>query len=245
MTLRRRRFLKFSAATILVSFSVRGSARPAELIEESRRPPPFPRVADIYYGDISHSKVSRLAMYDLLVCGGQDPYTAFYPAIKQVNPNIKILPYMDVFSGGFQSAGGPLVTAGYTNAWQLKTSTGSVLSTGANGPMLNCSDLCPTNASGQQWGGFLAQWVHDNYWAKGFGDGVFFDNCQNTIAWYSSDIDLDNNGDNDLGKNGAGWVDRHWKAGSANLMQATRNLLGSNAIIMGNGPLYSNAWANG
>jgi len=125
----------------------------------------------------------------------------------------------------------------------MKTSTGRPVD-GWDSPIQNCSDLCPTNGAGQRWTDFLATWVHDNYGAEGIGDGVYFDNSWNTIAWKSSDIDLDAKGNNDISIHGEAWVDRHWEAGMRHLVRATRSLLGPEAVIVCGGPLHGNEWEN-
>jgi hypothetical protein len=61
----------------------------------------------------------------------------------------------------------------------------------------------------------------------------------------ANDLDLDVNRDNDLAVKGPGWVNDHWEQGMQQLMRATRALLGPDAIIIGNGPTYGNAWTNG
>ena|GEM_PF-3596604 len=241
--MKRRQAFKFMAAGAVVGVTgvplgiraFTGTAEAAGLA--------FPRLANVYYGPISGSQVPALGQYDLLILSGESFARSQYGAIKQANPSVKILPYMDSVTGNFADAGGPLNTAGFSNNWYLTTSSGSNIVFGNN--MTNCSDVCPTNSSGQRWTDFLAQWVHDTYWANGVGDGIFFDNCWNYVDWLGSNEDLYHNGTNSLQANGSNWVNTQWEAGMQNLMQKTRALLGPNAIVMGNGPLYDNSSANG
>jgi len=204
---------------------------------------PFPRLANVYYGPISRAHVLPLARYDLLICSGEHFASARFAAIRDANPNVKILPYIDSVTGSFADPGGPRDTVGFSNNWFLQTSNGSNIV--FEHRMTNCSDLCPTNAKGQRWTDFLAQWVHDNYWAKGIGDGVFFDNSWNLVDWVSSNVDLGHTGGNDIQSRGGTWVNQHWEAGMQNLVRATRELFGSNGIVVCNGPLYGNTWENG
>jgi hypothetical protein len=74
---------------------------------------------------------------------------------------------------------------------------------------------------------------------------VYYDNCYNTVSWLTGDMDLDRHGRNQIALNGSAWVDSHWETGAQHLLSATRNLLGPNAIIVGNGNLYDETWANG
>ncbi len=240
--MKRRAFSGLLIATTFLGVTLKGSASSAGLSPDARRKPPFPRLANIYYGTIG--RPAALARWDLVIASGETMAASEYWALKQENPEIKILPYMDPTTGTFGDPNGPLDTPGYTRAWQLKTSDQRLVDS-SDPPTQNCSDLCPPNGAGQRWTDFLAQWVHDTYWAKGVGDGVFFDNSWNTIAWKASDIDLDANGDNDISVNGGSWVDNHWESGMQHLVQTTRSLLGPSAIIICNGPLYDNSWANG
>ena len=79
-----------------------------------------------------------------------------------------------------------------------------------------------------EWSTYLPQFVHDKLMSSGLLDGVFYD-CVWGKMW-KSNIDIDNDGIGDS----LAVVNWEYQKGMARLLKLTRELLGPEAIILGN-----------
>jgi hypothetical protein len=79
-----------------------------------------------------------------------------------------------------------------------------------------------------EWASYLPQFVHDKLMSTGLFDGVFYD-CLWETMWLNS-LDIDNDGVGDS----LSVVNQKYREGMARLLQVTRELLGPEAIILGN-----------
>jgi hypothetical protein len=110
--------------------------------------------------------------------------------------------------------------------------------------LINVSRAAP-QVGGARWADHLAGWVAGQIGPGSAWDGVFYDNVWSTISWKSADLDLQRAGKNSETAYGQQWTDDRWAEGMLDLMRSTRQRLGPDAIVLGNGPLPVAGLANG
>ena len=206
---------------------------------------PFPRLGNYYLG--SFDSPSTLARWDVAVVFGDSGTASQYGAVKAVNPNIKLLPYVASEEPSNLDSPKPNDPAsGFSSMWNLQRADGSLITGWGGNQIFDASGAAPW-VNGQRWVEHLAAWTTANLHNKGRGDGIFYDNAWGTVDWLDNNIDTDRNFQADLyepGK-GSGWVNAQWVAGMQALMSQTRAGFGSSAIVIGNGNLPANATNNG
>ncbi len=196
-------------------------------------PGSYPKLANYYCGktSINTSEASLLSRWDLVVVRDEAISNSkeSLKLIRKINPNIKILAWV--------SAGLDRSIKYFENAdesWYLHyadnpsnpklpqgrrielwtTTTGSITGLGMN--------------PDSDWASSLANYVRDKLMSSGLIDGVFYDYLGETVA--KRNVDINNDGKADS----PSVVNREYSEGMTNLLSLTRELLGPNAIIMGN-----------
>jgi hypothetical protein len=157
--------------------------------------------------------------------------------LRQLNPNIKILAYVDTSGSAAARFVEESNFPGYALAhaipeqWYIHRGTDRVgLWPGAW--MLNVTDMAPKNDRGERFYDFLPRFISESVWSTGLWDGIFLDNALPGASWFVGS-GLDVNGDGKAEDDNT--VNASWARGWAGLATNLRNRLGKNALIMGNG----------
>ncbi len=231
-----RRFWRNSiliAVFTLVPFGTRVSAR--ELT------PTYPRIANYFLTrTISPAQAAELARWDVVILGLDNQYTnpAVFSIMRQKNPDIIILAYVlsEEFPSGYDGLSDPnyplvKLRSGIADSWWLRDASGAKTGFWAGANMLNVTNQV-SMVNGYRWNTYLAHFVKDSVLSTGLWDGVFYDNVFNDVSWVNGgNIDTNNDHVADLGSS----ADAAWRDGMSTLLRTTRQLVGSDAIIIGNG----------
>lgn len=229
----------------------------------------YPRVGKFYAGanafywnlkqfDASQldSMIKTLARWDFIVvnystaCFTQETVRR----VKELNPQAKILPYIEAGSGGWwrwllthdlEAPDKPAwmtpdfiyfmrYQAGYFRLTVQDSNESFFLHYGGTKQRVigwtnsTTGEQWPTMNPNSEWATYLPQFIHDKLMSTGLFDGVFYDNVWPEV--WASGVDIDNDGVSD----DAGTVDQKYQEGMTRLLQVTRELLGPEAIIFGN-----------
>jgi hypothetical protein len=230
---------------------------PVESPPPERSSRPFPRLMMTHFRIIDAADRDRLARWDWVVVGGSDPGTvALTPSLRNINPNIKITPYVDAsedngYNADPHSVSPTSYSSGFSDQWWLKNADGSY----ANYPpsrgrkMINISPFAAV-VNGKKWNDHLAQWIAANYHQDGVFVDVISDPSLNVWPFWKlsarvPNVDLDRNSVADRTEHGTAWIDAQWGAGARDLMRKIRAAIGPAAIVVGNNGVGFNAVANG
>jgi hypothetical protein len=208
--------------------------------------------------------LNSLARWDIIVVHYDVVRTApeSLRFIKKQNPNAKILAYIEAGTGGWwhwllthdlEAQGKPTwVTPSYIRFMRLHAQYFGIALEDSNESFFLHYGNTPGNikpsekrrvigwtngTTGEQWpvmnpasewSVYLPHFVHDKLMSSGLLDGVFYD-CFWESMW-ESNIDIDNDGVGDS----LAVVNREYRKGMAQLLKLTREILGPEAIILGN-----------
>jgi len=199
-----------------------------------------PKIMNLWFDwEMPDSEMARLAQWDVVVLDGdqQARYPEKIRRLRELNPNIKILAYIDastIASARFVEESwfpGYALAHSIPESWYLHRGRSRV----SNWPgswMLNMTDRSPTDAQGRRWNDYLPEFIHKELWSTGLWDGIFLDNAlENATYFGGSNLDITNDG---IAESNAE-VDRLWKEGWKKMARNLRTRLGPNALIMGNG----------
>ena len=206
----------------------------------------YPKLANYFLKwTIADYEVEELSKWDLLILDMevQENSRSQLERIRELNPDITILAYITS-----QEANANIYTSewnknailrkklvdGIYDGWWLKDKNGNRVSYWSGTYMLNLSDGAKLNSLNQRRNDYLPTFVKDNIISTGLWDGVFYDNIWGDVAWVSGDFDADNNGQTDS----ISAVNENWAKGTAKMLQTTRDLIGDDYIILGNGKVY-------
>lgn len=190
----------------------------------------FVRTANYYLKagtDITPSMYPDLAKYDLLVfpAEAQVYNPGMFPKLRQLNPNIIILAYVPTKSYNFSWVD-PLhqkLQSGIQDSWWLLDPQGNRVSVWPGTAVLS---------GASEWNSYLPKFVHDQIWSTGDWDGIFYDEFSATASWMNGgNLDLHRDGIRD----DKTLVDVAWQRGMVNMLKATRDALGPDAVIITNG----------
>jgi hypothetical protein len=193
----------------------------------------------------------RLAFFDIVAgiyIGVQTHDTAFVKRLREMNPNIVILPYRIAFEQGTDQPRPPHATRsaffdfydGLADIWFVTDTKGNrVLD--ADAPhifKMNFSEYCPV-VNGQTYTDYLVDWMVNNALASGVWDGIFIDDLIARINPHiinyrnpdSFDFDLNRNGERD---ETSAEVSEMTRAATLGFLQQLREKLGDTALIIGN-----------
>lgn len=206
----------------------------------------FPRLANYYLKwELSEGEARELAKWDLLVLDmeTQENSPGALRLIRQLNPDIVILAYItsqeiieDIYAtvGNTPSHLRNKLKSQLDPSWWLTSSNGNRIMNWPGTYMLNLSEHSPRNSQGFKFNQFLPHFISENIASKGFFDGVFYDNTWGDVSWVQTDIDIDRDGQRD----GANKIDQSWAQGVESMLALSRQLMGQNFIIVGNGRVY-------
>lgn len=209
-----------------------------------------PRLLNLWFTwEMPESSLAELAKWDVVVLD-MDQQARFPDRIKklrQLNPNIKILAYIDscnIAAARFVEEShfpGYKLAHALPEAWYMHRGSSRVgIWPGAW--MLNVTDKSQTDNQGRRWSDFLPQFIEQEVWSTGLWDGIFLDNALDNATYFAGkglDITGDGKAEDDA------TVDREWKAGWQRMAQNLRNRLGDKAIVMGNGSVAHAGSVNG
>lgn len=202
---------------------------------------------------ITENEARELAKWDLLILDMevQENSPMEMRLIRKLNPSIKIVAYIpsqNLFDPNFnrnEAVLRKIMNQNVDSSWWLKDSNNRRLSDWPSAYVFNITDYCANSSGGQKFNEYLPKFVAEEIMSTGLWDGVFYDNIWNSASWLNrGDISLYNNGR----KSSAQEIDEAWKNGVKSILIRTRELLGSQAIILGNGSFindyqkYLNGW---
>lgn len=206
----------------------------------------FPRLANYYLKwELNEAEARKLAQWDVLVLDmeTQENSPDKLRLIRKLNPDVVILAYITAQ----EIIDDVERTAGYTGArlrtklrssisdeWWLRDDKGNKIMNWPGTYMLNLSDIAPKNDRSQRFHEYLPDFVADNIAPSKLFDGVFYDNTWGDVSWVNPNIDLDGDG----GCKSRAEMDRAWARGFKQMLEKSRQLLGNDFIIVGNGNVY-------
>lgn len=202
-------------------------------------PDKSPKIANIFFRwDITTAEAKDLARWDVLLVDME--VQTYSPnslkLIRQYNPDIKILAYLasQEIRGDSGNLPGTLRKKFYDqipSSWWLRDKDGNQIQWWPGNPILNVTHKCPT-VGGQKYYDMIPWFVKNEIMSTGLWDGVFYDNVWEGIDFLEDfNIDLDRNGSPES----RAVLSSEWKKGMTTLLSNSRNVLGPDAIILGNG----------
>ena len=219
--------IALALTTMVVGFSVFTSGACADIKTPGDK---FVRTANYYLKagtDITPKEYPALAKYDLLVfpAEAQVYNPGMFARLRELNPHVIILAYVPTKSYNFSWAD-PLhekLRSGIDDSWWLLDPQGNRVSVWPGTSVLS-------GVSG--WNSYLPKFVHDEIWSTGDWDGIFYDEFSATASWMNGgNVDLHRSGQRD----DKTLLDIAWQRGMVNMLKATRDALGPDAIIVTNG----------
>ena len=195
-----------------------------------------PRTANYYlYSPISTSDISGLAQFDILILSPQteENSKSALKELKRRNPDIILLVYIPsqevplTYYKQWESNPNGVwhqLIGGITNDMWLYDQNGQPVTFWAQNWMLN-----PNTA----WADYVSSFIQSNFFGPGdVWDGVFYDNVWTDISWINNgNIDLNRDGS----KDSVNYIRTHWEAGMRSLFTKTRQKIGNDVILIGNG----------
>lgn len=208
-----------------------------------------PKLMNLWFGwQISDADIQALSKWDVVVfdVDQQARFPDKIRALRKLNPNIKILAYVD--SSGVAAARfveesnfpGYILAHATPEEWFLHRGTTRV-GFWPGAWTLNVTDQAPV-VNGHRWNDYLPEFIQQNVWSSGLWDGIFLDNALAGPTWFVGN-GLDMNGDGKADPDAE--VNAAWIKGWKKMADDLHNRLGSKAIIMGNGDATYAANLNG
>ncbi len=226
-----------------------GSMMPS-VVKAARGSQEAPRLLNLWFTwQLPDETLVELAKWDVVVLD-MDQQARFPDRIRrlrQLNPNIKVLAYVDSCNIATARFVEESWFPGYKLAHAIPESFymhrgSSRVSIWPGAWMLNVTSNGPTDAQGRRWSDMLPEFIQQEVWSTGLWDGIFLDNALDNATYFAGkglDITGDGQGENDAA------VDAAWKIGWQQLAQNLRSRLGPNALIMGNGSVQHAGVVNG
>jgi hypothetical protein len=218
-----------------------------------------PKLINFFLGyEIKPDDPAKLAKWDIVVLDMDQTYQ--FPdrlrQIKQINPNVKLLAYVnssEISEARFRDASGSpgqIMSSQIPDAWFLSRPDGSRIQWWAGNWIMNASDQCPS-VNGKQWNDFLGPYIRDAIMSQGIWDGVFLDAAYGDVTPFSgSQVDINRDGLVDNATD----INASWRRGMTKLITKVRqdnpNILimnnsSSAYASLDNGTLFENFPRNG
>ncbi len=206
----------------------------------------YPKLANYFLKwSIADYEVSELAKWDLLVLDMevQENSRANLIKIRELNPDIIILAYItsqeanaDIYNSpwSYNASLRKKLLNGLDDGWWLKDKNGQRITFWEGTYMLNLSDGAKSNSSNKKWNDYLPEFMAKEVISTGLWDGVFYDNTWSDITWVKGDVDIYNTGQ----IKSTSEIDNAWAEGNKKMLKKTRDLIGPNYLILGNGKIY-------
>lgn len=198
-----------------------------------------PKVANLFFRwDITEKEAKDLAQWDILIVDME--VQTYSPQslklIKKYNPDIKILAYLAAqeIRGDSGSLHGTLRRKLYVqidNQWWLRDVNRNKVYWWPTNPIINITSKSPTQ-TGNKFYDIFPWFLKNEIMSSGLWDGIFFDNTWENIDFLSKfNIDLDQDGRAESQSE----LNSYWQQGMVTILNNTRNVLGSQALIVTNG----------
>lgn len=204
----------------------------------------YPKLASHFLKwEILDSEVNDLARYDLITLDMETQTNSPEQIVKirKKNPKIIILAYLntvellDQINTYNKAEMRNNFASGLSDNWWLRDESGRKISNWPFTSMFNLTDYCPVNSRGERFNDYLANFVSEKIKASGLWDGIFFDNTWGDVSWINGgNIDANNDGRRD----NINEINSAWASGFQKMLTKTRQLVGSDFIIVGNGRVY-------
>lgn len=202
-----------------------------------------PKTANYFlHWSLNDSKARELAKWDFLILDMevQENSPEQLRLIRQLNPDVVILAYVtsqNLFESWVNANESVLrkeLTAGISDSWWLRDSSGQRLSDWPNAYVLNVTNYAPL-VDGQRYNDYLPEFVVSNLKDSGYWNGVFFDNVWDGCSWFNGgNVSLRNNGY----KSSAYELNTAWVTGMRKIFTETKQAW-PEAIILGNGSWHT------
>ena len=207
----------------------------------------FALTFNVYLGRDIEGREEELSRYDLLVLS---PRVLSEPRslrlLRELNPDIQLYMIFDLLSGndGDVNALSTDFSQGIHDEWKMRSTTGDILSTWPETFLGNITEFSP-RVNGQQYRDYAIRYLEKNVLPRmGEFDGLFLDECIESILWIegSFDGDFDLNGDRvaDHPDSVHTWVRRGWEYMLDDIRERHPNL-----PIIGNGNSHYFSQLNG
>ncbi|MDD4289676.1 MAG: putative glycoside hydrolase [Patescibacteria group bacterium] len=190
----------------------------------------YPKIANYYlHHFISDKTAEELSMWDVIILDPENQINnpEQLQKIKQLNPNIIILAYIQIQELSFDENNHSLtklreyIKNNIDESWYLKDKLGNKLSFWPGATIINITYY-------DKWINFLPNFIKTKILSTNLWDGIFFDNLSTNISWFNGgNIDIDNNGSIDP----AITIDSLWKKNIKTIL--TKNSA-NNSLIIGN-----------
>ncbi|MFA5995844.1 MAG: putative glycoside hydrolase [Patescibacteria group bacterium] len=204
----------------------------------------YPRLANLYLkAPITDAEVEQLAKWDVLVFGMQlqDSSAEQIRALRKLNPDVIILAYVAAQEfpvsrlDEIESQSGPWhkLYSGIQPEWWLYTSTGERFSSWPGNYSLNMASA---------WNTYLPTFMQNEVMSTGLWDGIYYDNVWETVSWVGNgDMDMNRDGVQDSVTS----LDEAWYNGMVTMLKTSRQLVGKNKFLLGNGGSGYKKYLNG
>ncbi len=204
----------------------------------------YPRLANYFLKwDLTEAEAISLARWDLVILDMENQINnpELIRKIRTINPKVKILAYItaqeiineaDYYNNAFlrQELSEQII-----EDWRLKDQNGKAVVNWPFTSMFNLSNESGRNKDNLLFNEFLPRFIKDKIFSSGLWDGVFYDNTWGDVAWVNnSNIDLNRDGIKDDSKH----ADTIWAEGFEKMLRLTRELCGSEFIVIGNGRIH-------
>ena len=209
-----------------------------------------PKIMNLWFDwEITDADVQEIAKWDAVVfdMDQQSRFPDKIRKIRELNPNIKILAYVDscnIAAARFVEESyfpGYALAHAIPESWYVHRGNTRV-GFWPGAWTLNITDVAPRDANGKTWSDYLPEFIATKVWSTGLWDGIFLDNAIVGPTWFVGG-GLDITGDGIAESDDA--VNEAWKRGWKKTADALRARLGSDAIIMGNGSAEYASQTNG
>ncbi len=209
----------------------------------------FPRIMyAVQLYEYTAENIEKLAKYDMLVIGDivQEEQPDMFPTLRQLNPDIKILAYVDpieIHTSAKDEATSSIAYQRYArvndSSWWLKNISGGHARVFEDQWLVDVTNQCPLN-NGERWNTFLPDFVHEKVMSTGLWDGIMFDNCWKRLTTDEiKDGDVDQNKDGQ--KDDPEWLNQKWEEGMQTLVGHARSNEGNGKLIVCNVNFFSPA----
>ncbi len=206
----------------------------------------YPKLANYFLKwDIADHEVPELAKWDLLILDMEVQVNSKenLKKIRNLNPDIIILAYItsqetdaNIYNSqwNYNATLRKKLLNNISDSWWLKNKDGHRTTFWEGTYMLNLSDGSGVNNRGQKWNEYLPEFVSREIISTGLWDGIFYDNIWGDVAWVRGDFDINNDGKADS----VSFVNNSWSEGVKKMLRKTRELIGPNYLILGNGRVH-------
>jgi len=200
----------------------------------------YPRIANIYFPDLSTADLGSLARWDVLILPKRagDTSQAEMAELRTLNPDIILIAHMPVGYHGdwtWPPINGDLVAELNANDWWLRNTAGERMMLTCGDAVLNETVWCPDNGEGDRLCDWMPEYIAERLGPGGPWDGVFLDYCMDEIAWVNRDNPLPADANGDGIADDPDELNAAWREGMETLTLRLRELVGSDFIVTTNG----------